>query len=898
MIGKTLSHYKVLEKIGQGGMGEVYRAEDTNLSREVAIKVLPEQFTQDPQRLARFEREAKLLASLNHPNIAAIHSFEHADDIHFLVLELVPGETLAEKVAKGPLPVEEALEACRQIAEGVEAAHEKGVIHRDLKPANVKVTPEGKVKILDFGLAKAFEAEAPVTDISQSPTLTEEMTRAGVILGTAAYMSPEQARGKPVDKRADIFAFGAVLYELLTGKRTFEGETVTDTLAKVLEGEPNWKALPKNTPWRIKELLQRCLSKDPDDRLFHIGEARIQIKKAREEPATDSPTGITSTTKPAQQRWAMAVGLVVLTAVVIGLAIWSLMEPSPPLPRHATKFVITTPPDAPLTSSLAQNDLTISPEGRHMIYRAAGGGTVQLYLHSMNDLADRPIPGTGGVGGNPFFSPDGETLAFFSAGQLKKVSLLAGSSITLCDVTAQRGGSWGDEGEIVFAATLETGQGLYRVSASGGKPESLLISDPDLGEVRFLYPQILPGGKDVLFSIWSGSSIYQIAALSLETGERKLVLENGRQPHYTPTGHLVYGLAVEGTLMAVPFDLQRLEITGDSVPILEGVRQSSPGALDYALSEEGTLVYVPSAGGMQNSLVWVDLQGAESLVTQEKRDYAVPRLSPDGKQVAVSMYQTDGSSNVWIYDLERGNFRRLTYEGTHNTTQSWAPDGQWISFQSRRDGPRNVYRKLADGSGSAERLTTKTSTTTQIPAAWSPDGSVIALNEIRPGSGTDIMILPMDGDRDPQVFISSPANECCPKFSPDGEWLAYVSDETGANQVYVSPYAEPNVKWLVSEEEDGGIQPVWSPDGRELFYRSGDRMMVTSVQTEATFSAGRPRVLFEGSYETGPFNPGFQYYDISPDGQRFLMIKAGEVGTPINVVLNWFEELKRLVPIQ
>jgi len=530
-----------------------------------------------------------------------------------------------------------------------------------------------------------------------------------------------------------------------------------------------------------------------------------------------------------------------------------------------------------------------------MIYRAAGGGTIQLYLHSMNDLADRPLPGTDFASSNPFFSPDGETLAFFSAGQLKKVLLLGGSSITLSDATQQRGGSWGDEGEIVFAANLETGQGLYRVSASGGEPESLLIADSDKGEAEYSYPQILPGGKDVLFTIWGGSSDSQIAVLSLETGERKIVLESGRQAHYTPMGHLVYGLVVEGTLMAVPFDLTRLEVTGDPAPVLQGVRQG-PGGIDFALSDQGTLVHAPSAGGMQDSLVWVDLQGAQRLVTEEKRDYAVPRLSPDGKQVAVSIYQADGSSNVWIYDLERESFRRLTYEGTLNTTQSWAPDGQWISFQTNRDGPRNVYRKLADGSGSAERLTTRTSITAQIPADWSPDGSVLALNENRPGSGADIMILPMDGDGDPQVFISSRDFECCPKFSPDGKWLAYVSVETGTNQVYVSPYAEPHVKWLVSEEEGGGIQPVWSPDGRELFYRSGDRMMVTSVQREPTFSAGRPRVLFEGSYETSPFNPGFQYYDISPDGQRFLMIKAGEVGTQIHVVLNWFEELKRLVP--
>ena len=388
MIGKTLSHYKVLEKIGQGGMGEVYRAEDTNLSREVAIKVLPEQFTQDPQRLARFEREAKLLASLNHPNIAAIYGFEKADGVHFLALELVPGETLQERVAKGPVPVEEALEVCRQIAEGVEAAHEKGVIHRDLKPANVKVTPEGKVKILDFGLAKAFEGEVPAADISQSPTLTEEMTRAGVILGTAAYMSPEQARGEEVDKRTDIFAFGCVLYELLTGKRTFAGKTVTDTLAKVLEGVPDWKAVSSDTPSKILDLLQRCLEKDSDERLPHIAEARIQLKKALKEPA--SPTDVASAVQPVQQRWALAVGLV-LGAVVAGLAVWILIQPSSPEQR-LNKFVITPSATAPLRTS-PWNDLAISPDGRHFVYVATVGSRNQLYLRSLDDFVDRPIPG-------------------------------------------------------------------------------------------------------------------------------------------------------------------------------------------------------------------------------------------------------------------------------------------------------------------------------------------------------------------------------------------------------------------------------------------------------------------------------------------------------------------------
>ena len=876
-------------------MGEVYRAEDTNLNREVAIKVLPEQFTQDPQRLARFEREAKLLAQLNYPNIAAIYGLEEADGVRFLALELVPGETLAERVAKGPLPVEEALEVCRQIAEGVEAAHEKGVIHRDLKPANVKVTPEGKVKILDFGLAKAFEAEIPAADISQSPILTEEMTRAGVILGTAAYMSPEQARGKPVDKRADVFSFGAVLYELLTGKRAFEGETVTDTLAKVLEGEPNWKALPKNTPWRIKELLQRCLSKDPDDRLFHIAEARIQIKKAREEPATESPTGITSTTKPAQQRWAMVVAIVVLTAVVTGLAIWSLMPPRV-LPL-LTKLAITPSLKTPLGDTL-DNDLAISADGRQVLYRASGERGAQLYLHSVDDLVDRPISGTENTPlGSPFFSPDGKSVAFFRQGRLHRVSLSGGSPIVLCVASPALSGSWGSDDTIVFSSNSDVGSTLYRVSASGGEREILATPDSDKGEIGYRTPQILPGGKAVLFQIDRGVlSSPQIAVLLLETGEQKILIGDGKQAKYVETGHLVYEQSGTGNLMAVSFDIATLEVMSDRVPVLQGVRQSTPGKVDYALSDEGTLVYVSGGERQKGNLVWVDRTGMERIITQEKRNYAMPRISPDGKRVAVSIFADDGSRNVWIYDLEQPQLSRLTFEGDRNGTQIWSPDGKWITFDSNRDGPRHLFRKLADGSGPAEPLLTTTSTVA-TPNSWSPDGSVLAFHMNGAEGDRNIWILPMEGDREFQVLINTSNSECCAVFSPDGKWLAYVSSEKGQLQVYVSPYPEPDVKWLISGEEGGG-EPVWSPDGSELFYRSGNKMMVVTVETEPTLRVGKSEELFEGSYTVSATNPGFlQYYDISPDGQRFLMIKEEQTAAgQINVVLNWFEELKRLVP--
>ena len=891
MIGKTLSHYEVIEKIGQGGMGEVYRAEDTNLSREVAIKVLPEQFTQDPQRLARFEREAKLLASLNHPNIAAIYGLEEADGVRFLALELVPGETLQERVAKGPLPVEEALEVCRQIAEGVEAAHEKGVIHRDLKPANVKVTPEGKVKILDFGLAKAFEAEPPVTDMSQSPTLTEEMTRAGVILGTAAYMSPEQAKGEAVDKRADIFAFGAVLYELLTGTRAFEGETVTDTLASILARDPNWSALPDTTPWRIKELLQDCLQKEVHNRVHDVSQLRIQIKRALEEP-TESPTGVASAVQPVQQRWALGVALV-LGAVVAGLAVWLLIQPSSP-EQTPNRFVIRPLPPTRLTN-LAGREVAISPDGKHLVYLANVGGTNNtLYLRSLDDFVDRPIPGTEGAAGAMFFSPDSQSVAFYAAGILKKVSLTGGSAITLCQATTTWGsGTWGPDDTILFSIN----NSLHRVSASGGEPELLVALNRDQGENAHVWPQFLPGGENILFTVVEGNmSQYHATTLSLETGEQRTVLENARQAQYLPTtGHLIYEQAATGNLMAVPFDPTRLEVTGDPVSVVQQVRKAGTGYVDFTISDNGTLAYVPGSVEElhQRSLVWVDREGKETLVTTEKREYAAPHVSPDGKQLALSMHKEGTSNSVWILDVEQDSFSRLTLEGSIAGSATWTSDGKWLTFQSNPDDQRNIYRQLADRSGPPERLTT--SPFTQMPTSWSPDGQLLAFNQSDQGNW-DIAILNMEEDSEPQLFLASSSLECCAQFSPDGKWLAYVSNEEGRDHVYVRPSPGPEVKFRVTEE-DGGGEAIWSPDGSELFYRIGDRMMVVSIQTEPRFVSGRPTVLFEGSYRGGTsVPPGYAYYDISNDGQRFLMTKDDGQQGQINVVLNWFEELKRLVP--
>jgi len=878
MLGTTINHYQILEKIGQGGMGEVYRAKDTSLDREVAIKVLPEQFTQDPQRLARFEREAKLLASLNHPNIAAIYSFEHADDIHFLVLELVEGQTLAERVAKGPLPVEKALEVCRQIAEGVEAAHEKGVIHRDLKPANVKITPEGQVKILDFGLAKAFEAETPVTDISQSPTLTEEMTRAGVILGTAAYMSPEQAKGKPVDKRTDVFAFGCVLYELLTAKRAFEGETITETLAKILEGEPNWDVLPETLPSIIRFVLSRCFEKDPGRRLQHIDGARILIEEALTGSTTISPIGLV---RPTFWRRAIPWSTTLLMAVAAGVGFWILTRP---LPQPLTKLTIHSPAEAPLSDEVS-SQLAISPDGRKIVYQAQLSSGVQLFLRHLDDVTVTPLAGTQGAR-NPFFSPDGQSVGFVAAGQLRRVPIMGGAPIALWDMEeivgeASRGASWFED-TIVFGTI--GGGGLYRVSADGGEPESLAVPDPEKGESNYQFPQVLPGGKAVLFSI-SGGDSWQTAVLSLETGEKKIILEEAKQAGYASTGHIVYELPGTGNLMGVPFDLARLEATGGPVSILEGVRQDRDYTVDYTFSSDGTLVYIPRQTNVQ-SLVWVDREGTESVITQEEVSFGSPRISPNGKQVALAIAGED-VQNIWIYDFEGESLRRLTFEGGY--VETWSPDGKWIIFQSGRE-LRALYRQLADGSGPIEQLTDPTPTS-QMPQSLTPDGSVLTFDQ-----GNDIWVLPMDGNREPRPFITSPHFEGRAKFSPDGKWVAYVSDELGPLHVYVSPYPEPDVRWLVSGEE-GGAEAVWSPDGKELFYRSGDQMMVVSVQTQPTFRFSRPEVLFEGSYVTTRFGGGYAYYDIAPDGQRFVMIKEEDTApAQINVVLNWFEELKRLVP--
>ena len=653
--GTHLGSYEVLAPIGAGGMGEVYQAHDTKLGRDVAIKVLPEAFAHDPERLSRFQREAKMLAALNHPNIATIHGLEQSNGTSYLVMELVSGETLAERIKReGALPIEEASAIAKQIAEALEAAHEKGIIHRDLKPANVKVTPEGKVKVLDFGLAKAFAGDAANDDPSNSPTLTMAATMHGVVLGTAAYMSPEQARGKAVDKRTDIWAFGCVLYELLTGKPAFHGEDVTDILAAVVRAEPDWQALPATTPVKIRDLLRRCLQKDKALRLRDAGDARLEIQEALTAPATAE---LTTTVRGIRVGWRGTFlwgGASLLLAAIIGLAAWNL-KPTPPAPRPVTRTVITLPPGQQLAGLDSGPSVALSPEGTRLAYVATQGGTQQLYLRAMDSLESKSIPGTEG-GVNPFFSPDGQWLGFFANGKLKKVSVSGGGVSTISDSVAPRGASWGSQGTIAFGTSYI--EYLQQVSDSGSAPQPLTRSEK--GENAHGWPDFLPDGKAVLFSTGTSGIGFQNTEIAVQpagAGERRNLAQGGTNPRYASSGHLIY--VQGGNLVAAPFDPQRLEVTGAAVPVVEGVLQSTiNGNAQYSFSGTGSLVYVTGADqSRQVKLVWVSRNGTEQDLAAPAHTYAFPRLSPDGRRIAVSIVEQD--TQLWQYDICPGDIDQV-----------------------------------------------------------------------------------------------------------------------------------------------------------------------------------------------------------------------------------------------
>jgi serine/threonine protein kinase len=891
MIGKTLAHYEITSQLGKGGMGEVYQAKDRKLGRDVAIKVLPEEFARDTDRVARFQREAKLLASLNHPNIAAIYGLEESEGTTFLVLELVEGETLADQLKRGPIPVDESLKLALQIAEALEAAHEKGVIHRDLKPANIKVTPDGKVKVLDFGLAKAFAGEQADLNLSNSPTLSNAATQQGVILGTAAYMSPEQARGKYVDKRADIWAFGCMLFEMLTGQAAFQGEDITEILASVVKGGVNLDLLPANIHPRVREIISRCLQKDLKRRYRDAGDVQFELEQVLGDPSGALAQQIAIVEPRTKLRtivpWVAAA--IFLGAIIAGMAVWKL---KPGEPRQVIRFDYELP-DGQEFSDLSDYILAVSPDGKQFVY----GTTKGLYLRSMDELNAKLISGTDGDARCPFFSPDGKRIGYFSEAdqKLKKIAINGGAPVVLCDVAGVNGSaSWNEDNTIVYCPY--PGSSIMRVSANGGTPESLLKEKSGV----FVSPQILPDGKAVLFTdIFTDPS--RIMVHSLKSGESKELFA-GDTARYLPTGHIVY--AVGNDLFAVQFDPDKLEVVGGSAPIVERVFKISPPL--YAISDSGTLVYVRGTGSTaapELTLVWVDRNGKEQPIAATPNDYGSPRISPDGTRVALQ-FAAGGNEDIWIWNLARKTMTRLTLDKAPDSVPLWTPDGKRIVFSSDRGagGLGRIYWKAADGTGK-EELLSSVPERSMHPYSWSGDGKVfVTMEYITTAANWDIGAVSMEGDHKWKLLLKEKYNELQPQISPNGQWMAYVSDESRKNEIYVRPFPEVDKeRWQVSTS--GGDSPLWSRDGRELFYRSSDAIMAVSVRTDTTFSLETPRILFRGTYVSLEENA----WDISLDGKRFLMIKppastgVSPTGAPrpkFNIVFNWFEELKQRVPVK
>jgi Tol biopolymer transport system component len=829
----NLGLYTVLSQIGAGGMGEVYQAHDTKLGRDVAIKVLPEAFAHDPERLARFQREAKMLAQLNHTNIATIYGLEHSDGAHYLVMELVPGDTLQQRVKRdGPVPVEEALTIAKQIAEALEAAHEKSIIHRDLKPANVKLTPEGKVKVLDFGLAKAFSGDTSAEDMSNSPTLSMAATMQGVILGTAAYMSPEQARGKAVDKRTDIWAFGAVLYELLTGKPAFHGEDVGDILASVVKTEPDWTALPANISPSIRVLLQRCLRKDKRQRTPDAATIRIEIEDALAAPK-DSGAAQAAPTSTNRLLLAVAAGLAIIALASLWVA-WRATRPIEQILRPLVRLDVDLGPDVALGSQYGADQI-LSPDGTRLAYVSQG----RLFTRRLDQPNATELVSTQGEY-EPFFSPDGQWVAFFSQGTLKKISVEGGSAITLCGGNNPRGGSWGEDGNII--ASLNVTGGLSRIPSAGGPPTPL--TDLQNGEQTHRWPQILPKGKAVLFTAHRGAVGFDganVEVMSLADHSRKTLVRGGTYGRYLPSGYLVY--VNRGTLFVVPFDADRLEVHGSPAPVLDQVGYSAgQGSAQLDFSQTGTLIY-RSGGAAQDNLVtvqWLDAAGKTQPLLAKPGSYERPRVSPDGQRLAL-----DDGSDIWVYEARRDNMTRLTFGGGANVAPVWSPDGRYIVFS----GLGGIWWVRSDGAGKPQLLTQSKNLLTNF--SFTPDGKRLAYNEVNPVTAYDMWTVTIESDGGglragkSEVFLQTPANERSPSFSPDGRWLAYYSDESGTYQVYVRAFPDKGGKWQISNA--GGAYPEWSSNGHEMFFRGDDnRIMVATYTAKAdSFVPDKPHVWFD-----------------------------------------------------
>ena len=873
--GIRLGPYEVLSRIGAGGMGEVWKARDTKLNRDVALKVLPDAFTLDPERIARLTREAQVLASLNHSNIAAIHGFEDGTAAHALVLELVEGPTLADRIATGALPLDDAISIARQIADALEAAHELGIVHRDLKPSNIKVRPDGTVKVLDFGLAKALDLSAgpgAAHGLSQSPTITSPaMTRAGVVLGTAAYMSPEQARGRQADRRSDVWAFGCVLFEMLTGRRAFEGEEVSDTMAAVLRADPPWTDLPAATPASLRRLLRRCLEKDPKRRLADIRDARLELDEAGTE---DTAAETRATSRPAWRErlaWGVAV-LAIVSAVVLGALLWQRSAPR----REAASQFLILPPENTTFASDAETS-AVSPDGRAVVFAAAGGGEpARLWVRPLESLAARALPGTEGAR-MPFWSPDSAAIGFFADGKLKRVSAQGGPVQALADVdgTLQFGGTWNSDGVILYSPGF--GHPIHRIQAGGGQPAPVTQTLAGSASVH-AYPFFLPDGRHFIFSKARGPAAHEIQVASLNSTEAVKVVDAESWAMYA-SGHLLY--VKGGILMAQPFDADRLSITGDAIPVSGST--AFVGAVSFSASVEGTLLYRPLS--TLSELVWVDRKGSRTSVAVPAATYTDVELSRDGKRVAFTRWGADTSiQDVWVSDLERQITSRFTTQPPLNNVPIWSPDGRMIAFATTRNGALDIYQREVGSTGDDQALLKLAAPPIVFPSDWSRDGRYLMYYRSDDKTQLDTWVLPLTGDRTPRKVLGSNFNESQGQFAPSGKWFAYVSDESSQPQVYVQAFPAPAQRVQVSTT--GGTQPRWGPDGRELFYLAPDgKLMTVSVRADDTFNADAPRPLFATQLDTRSLR---QTYAVFPDGQRFLLLQpTGSGVSMLTVALNW-----------
>jgi serine/threonine protein kinase/Tol biopolymer transport system component len=885
-IGTQLGSHEITALLGKGGMGEVYRARDTKLKREVAIKILPEEFARDSDRVSRFQREAEVLASLNHPNIAGIHDLAEANGSRYLVLELVEGETLADRIARGPMPIEEALPIAIQICEALEAAHERGIIHRDLKPANVKITPDGKVKVLDFGLAKAMENEPANTMLSNSPTMLSGTS--GMILGTAAYMSPEQAKGRQVDKRTDIFAFGCVLYEMLTGKPTFDGEDASQIYAHVLAREPDWNRLPTAVPSRVRELLRLCLEKNVKNRRSDATDVRLDIELALKQPVQVAP--LQPATRRRERLW------ISLTAMLlIGIAALSAVHfrEKPAAPPELVRFQIY-PPDK---HSFATNLIALSPDGRKLAFTATDAeGHTQLWVRALDSLDPRLLPGTEGAA-DPFWAADSRWLAFQSQGRLKKIDTTGGPPQTLCDLAGAGyiAGDWNRDGVILFASGAA---GLMRVSSTGGMAQAATTIDRSANELYHRKPVFLPDGKHYLYvrvsSVPENSAVY-LGSLDArpEDPKSKSILAANAFIAYAPDpadprrGQVLF--LREGTLMAQPFDVSRLETAGEAVPVVEQIATYGNVGAIFSASASGALAYRAGGNIGASRLTWYDRQGKVLGYVGAPGEYNEIALSPDGTQVVETRTtsQTAGLV-VWIDDLARGTPTRLTFK-TRARNSVWSPDGRRIVFSTVPD----LYTKAANGAGEEEPLLH--SPENKSSQDWSTDGKYLMYST---AAATALWVLPMNGDGKPFPYLQSKANVGQARFSPDGRWVVYTSNESFTQEVYVRPFpadANGGGRWLVSS--GGGYQPRWRRDGKEiLYFNDENRLMSVDFATTPTFKPGLPKPLFVAPIRGGAeATTSIARWDIAPDGQRFLINTTNEdrLSQPITVLLNWTSAFRK-----